>query len=139
MAFSSLEDKTIEPDDGQLMVVLGKTFSLWHEIVRYVEDQYGDSQAIWKFTGQKWGWNLRVIRKKRTILYFSPQQNFFINGFVFGGKAVLAAEASGLPSSIIEIIHKAPRYAEGTGFRVEVRKKTDIGYIKKLIDIKIAN
>ena len=105
----------------------------------YVEHQYGSSQALWKFTGEKWGWNLRVVRKKRTILYFTPQQKFFINGFVFGGKAILAAEASGLPSSIIETIHKAPKYAEGTGFRVEVRKKADVENIKELIDIKIAN
>ncbi|MFC1502211.1 DUF3788 domain-containing protein [bacterium] len=139
MAFSIFEDKAVEPDDGQLMAVLGDAFPFWKEIIQYVEDQYGSSQALWKFTGEKWGWNLRVVRKKRTILYFTPQQKFFINGFVFGGKAILAAEASGLPSSIIETIHEAPKYAEGTGFRVEVRKKADVENIKELIDIKIAN
>jgi hypothetical protein len=138
LAFSVLEDKAVEPEDGQLMAVLGDTFPLWKEIIHYIEEQYGDSEAVWKYTGPKWGWNLRVVRKKRTILYFTPQQNFFINGFVFGSKAILAAEAGDLPSSIIETIHKAPRYAEGTGFRVEVRSKTVVGHIKQLIDIKIA-
>jgi hypothetical protein len=139
MAFSVLGDKAVEPTDDQLFDVLGGAFPLWEQIIRYVDEKHGPSEPVWKFTGEKWGWNLRVIRKKRTILYFTPQKDYFINGFVFGGKAILAAEASDLPVSIIETIHDAPKYAEGTGFRVEVRTREDAVVIQKLIDIKIAH
>ena len=139
MSFSVFEDKAVDPTVDQLFDVLGETFSLWEEVVRYVEEKHGESEAVRKFTGQKWGWNMRVVRKKRNILYFTPKEHYFINGFVFGGKAVLAAEKSDLPVSVIKIIHEAPKYAEGTGFRIEVRSREDVEQVKKLIDIKIAN
>lgn len=139
MAFSILGDKTVEPTDEQLFEVLGNAFPLWEQIIRYVDEKHGLSEAVWRFTGEKWGWNLRVIRKKRNILYFTPQQEYFINGFVFGGKAILAAEESDLPLYIMDTIHNAPKYAEGTGFRVEVRTREDAAVIQKLIDIKIAH
>ena len=139
MAFSIFEDKAIEPTDDQVAEVLGEVFPFWEEVIQYVEEKHGHSEAVWKFTGEKYGWNMRVVRKKRTILYFTPKEKYFINGFVFGGKAILAAGQIDMPSSIIQIIHDAPKYAEGTGFRIEVHDKEIVQHIKKLIDIKIAN
>ena len=139
MAFSVFEDKNIEPNERDLKKALGTSYMYWDEVVQYVDKSYGHSEAVWRFTGQRYGWNMRIVRKKRNIVYFTPKPGFFINGFVFGDRAVRAAEQRGLPSSIINIIHEAPKYAEGTGFRIEVHDQSTVLHIKKLIDIKIAN
>jgi hypothetical protein len=59
--------------------------------------------------------------------------------FVFGEKAVTAAEQSTLPESILDMIRNARKYAEGRGIRFEVRGQEDVENVKKLIEIKMAN
>lgn len=139
MAFSVFEDKTVKPDEKALEKTLGSAYHFWNAIIAYVEEIYGSSEVVWRFTGQKWGWNMRIVQKKRNIVYFTPKQGFFVNGFVFCDRAVEAAEQCGLPSSIIRIIHDSPKYAEGKGFRIEVHDEETVQHIKKLIDIKIVN
>ena len=55
MAFSILGDKTVEPTDDQLFEVLRDVFPLWENIIQYVDEKHGPIEAVWKFTGEKWG------------------------------------------------------------------------------------
>ena len=139
MATSILDDKSIIPDDVQVKDVLGKTFRFWTAIKKYFEDKQIDVQEEWKFWGQKYGWSMRLKHKKRNILYFIPCKGYFMAAFVFGDKAVAAAENSTLPESILDMIRSARKYAEGRGFRFEVRGQEDVENTKKLIEIKMAN
>jgi hypothetical protein len=139
MAISILDDKSIIPDDGQVKDVLGKTFQLWSAIKKYFEDKQRDVQEEWKFYSQKSGWSAKLIHKKRTILYLIPGKGYFMAAFVFGDKAVAAAEQSTLPESILDMIRSARKYVEGRGFRFEVRGQEDVENVKKLIEIKMAN
>ena len=139
MATSILDDKSIIPDDVQVKDVLGKTFRFWTAIKKYFEDKQIDVQEEWKFWGQKYGWSMRLKHKKRNILYLVPCKGYFMAAFVFGDKAVAAAENSTLPESILDMIRSARKYAEGRGFRFEVRGQEDVENTKKLIEIKMAN
>ena len=139
MATSILDDKSIIPDDVQVKDVLGKTFRFWTAIKKYFEDKQIDVQEEWKFWGQKYGWSMRLKHKKRNILYLVPSEGYFMAAFVFGDKAVAAAENSTLPESILDMIRSARKYAEGRGFRFEVRGQEDVENTKKLIEIKMAN
>ena len=139
MATSILDDKSIIPDDVQVKDVLGKTFRFWTAIKKYFEDKQIDFQEEWKFWGQKYVWSMRLKHKKRNILYFIPSEGYFMAAFVFGDKAVAAAENSTLPESILDMIRSARKYAEGRGFRFEVRGQEDVENTKKLIEIKMAN
>jgi hypothetical protein len=58
---------------------------------------------------------------------------------VFGGKATEEARQSDIPEAVLETINEARVYAEGRGFRLEVRKKLDLETMKKLAAIKMAN
>jgi hypothetical protein len=139
VALSALDDKSKLPDDGQLTEVLGETKKFWDEIIAHVSREFEPVTEEWKFSGAKWGWSLRLIRKKRTILYLTPCNGYYITGFVLGGKAVEAARASDLPKSVLEIINNAPKYAEGTALRLEIRSEEDLESIKKLAKIKMEN
>jgi hypothetical protein len=59
--------------------------------------------------------------------------------FVFGDKAVAAAEQITLPEFILDMIRSARKYVEGRGFRFEVRGQEDVENVKKLIEIKMEN
>jgi hypothetical protein len=59
--------------------------------------------------------------------------------FVYGSKATEAALLAKLPKAVMKEIEEAPVYAEGRGFRLEVKKAKDIETMKTLAAIKMAS
>ena len=132
-------DKQTKPDDRALARTLGKTFHLWVEIRDGVQAEHGPVVEEWKYYGAKYGWTLKTLRQKRNLFFFTPCQGYFRVSFAFGDKAVAAIEASGLPAAMIAEIKNAKNYVEGRGLRIEVRVKSDVEHVKKLIAIKVMN
>ena len=138
MALSAFDDKSAEPNAADLQTVLGRSGKLWDQLIAHCEAEFSPVESSWNYSGAKWGWSLR-LKKKRTILYMTPCNRHFLVGMVFGGKAVAAAQTYPLPESIMALIDEAPRYAEGRGFRVEIRLKKDLESVRALATIKMAN
>ena len=132
----SFDDKAKVPDDKALSSALGATKPLWDEFVRHITEEYSPIVEAWGFYKS---WSLRLKRKARTIVYLLPRDGSFLCAFVFGGKATEAARLAKLPKAIMKEIEEAPVYAEGRGFRLEVRKPKDIETMKALAAIKMAN
>jgi hypothetical protein len=66
-----------------------------------------------------------------------PCEGYFLASFALGEKAVVAAHASDLPVSVLEVIDSAKKYAEGRGVRIEVRNPQDVSHVEKLAIIKM--
>jgi len=139
MAASVFEDKATMPDDKMLAKALGKSNRLWQEIKKHLKAEYGELIEEWKFYGQKSGWILKTLLKKRNLFFFIPLKGSFHVSFVFGEKAVAAVEKSGLPKELITELKNARKYAEGRGLRIDVKNSTDVEHIKKLVEIKVNN
>jgi hypothetical protein len=139
MAASVFEDKATIPDDKMLAVALGKSNRLWLQIKKNLKAEYGELIEEWKFYGQKSGWILKTLRKKRNLFFFIPLKGSFHVSFVFGDKAVGAAEKSGLPKGLITELKNARKYAEGRGLRIDVKNSADVEHVRKLVEIKINN
>ncbi len=133
MAF---DDKTRPPGDKALAKGLGPTKELWDGFVRHVAGEYAPVEEAWGFYKS---WSLRLKRKKRTIVYLLPRDGHFLCAFVFGGRATEAARAEKLPKAVLKAIDEAPVYAEGRGFRLEVRTGKDLAAMKTLAAVKMAN
>ncbi len=139
MALSILDDKSKKPTDNDLAEVLGQTKKLWDDLADHATKEYEPVIQEWVYGGKNYGWALRLKDKKRPIFYLIPCQRYFLCAFVFGQKATEAARQSDLPKDILTTINEAKIYAEGRGFRLEVRKKQDVGIMKGLAAIKMAN
>jgi hypothetical protein len=139
MALSAFDDKEHPPAHDDLIAVLGKSAARWDAVIDDLRERYPPIDEQWGFSGKKWGWGLRAKRKKRAILYLTPQEGFFYVGFALGEKAVHAALDARLPKRIVEAIDAAPRYAEGRGLRLEVRRDADLGWVHKLAAAKMAH
>ena len=139
MTLSPLHDKSRQPDDANLAEALGRSTARWDELIAHVEDTYAPVTHKWGPPYKEFAWSLRLIRKRRTILYLIPCPRYFLCAFVLGGKATDAARAAGLPDSVMAAINDAPVYGEGRGFRLEVRTKADVETMKQLAAIKMAN
>lgn len=132
----SFDDKAMRPDDKALAVGLGPSKALWDDLMARVAAAYAPVTEAWGFYK---AWSLRLKRKDRTILYLLPRDGLFLCAFVFGAKATEEARKSRLPKAVLKTIDEAPVYAEGRGFRLEVRTARDVETMKRLAAIKMAN
>jgi hypothetical protein len=127
--------RTLAPTDDDLSAQLGAARALWDELLT----QLALPTQEWNSYSPKAGWSLKLILKKRTILYLTPCHGSFRVAFVLGPKAVEAARQARLPKSVLKIIDEAPRYAEGTGVRLEIKTRKDLAAVARLAEVKLAN
>ena len=132
-------DKNVKPDNQMLAQVLGTSYKLWEKIKSSLTNDYGKLDEDWKYYGQKIGWTLKLLYKKRNLFFLTPYEKYFQIAFVFGDKAVAVIEQSDLPLSIIDEIKNARKYVEGRGLRIAVKKQSDVRIVLKLTEIKINN
>lgn len=138
MALSALDDKTVEPVSSEVAKVLGPSKGLWYDLVARMETSYGPLTEAWSFSGAKYGWSLRLKQKKRTILYLIPQTDTFLVGIVLGDRALSQLRRGDLSREVLDIIDAAPRYGEGTGFRIPVATAADCTEIETVIEAKMS-
>ena len=138
MALSAFDDRSHPPADADLRAVLGDAAELWDELIRHVRETHAPIGEHWNFAGAKYGWSLRLRHKDRIVLYLTPQAGAFLAGLVLGEKAVAAANARGLPPSVLALVDAAPRYAEGRGIRVRVTTRDDLAAVQELVAVKMA-
>jgi hypothetical protein len=139
MSLSIFSDKSRQPSEDDLKAKLGTTFVFWNDLKKIIAAEYSPVTEEWRFTSKKTGWGLRLKGEKRTILYMTPCEGYFLASFALGEKAVKAVHESDLPASVLEVIDNAPKYAEGRGVRLEVRDLSDVRAVEKLAVAKMAN
>jgi hypothetical protein len=139
MGLSVLDDKSKRPDDHDLSEVLGETKQLWDQLKTYVKETYPDIIEDWKHYGKSSGWTMKLLKKKRNLFFSYPGKGHFTVVFVFGDKAVNAAENSSLPRDMIKTLKEAKKYAEGRGLQFTVKTQDDIEIVKQLLTIKVEN
>jgi hypothetical protein len=137
MGTSIFTDKANIPGTDMLSEALGNLHEVWMDVRDYVFQEYPQAIETWDFSGQKNGWSFRIKDKKRVIIYLLPRDKFFLVAFVFGEKATADALGSDIAKSLKAEIESAKVYAEGRGFRIEVRNAEIFEDIKKLINFKI--
>lgn len=137
MALSCFDDRSSQPGSEDLRRALGEASSLWVSLIDHVKREHPPITEEWAFAGASFGWSLRLIQKKRRVLYLIPQRGAFLVGVVLGEKAVAAAMASRLPKKIKEELQAAKKYAEGRGIRVKVESEDDLGAMKALAALKV--
>jgi hypothetical protein len=131
---------TQPPCPSEVAAALGPTAALWNEIVNRITRDEAITAQEWKgVCTNKYGWSLRLLHKKRNVVYLSPCAGCFRVAFVFGEKAMLAVREASFPAGVAKIISAAPKYPEGTGVRLIVKRRSDLPTIFKLAHIKLQN
>ncbi len=133
-------DRSQEPDDAAVAAALGRSKRYWDELQDHLREITDSVSSEWKCPMIKYGWSLRLLRKKRVIFYLIPYAKSFGVTFVLGERACRVALASEtLPELIAETIDQAPKYAEGRGFQLHVKLRRDLDGLAELMAIKLAN
>jgi hypothetical protein len=102
-------------------------------------DEEGVTEQEWKgIVVKKYGWSLRLKQKSRNIVYLGPGVGCFMVSFVLSDKALAAAKKTNLPNAVAAVIAAAPRYPEGNGVRLIVKRAADLRAIQRIAAIKLA-
>jgi hypothetical protein len=128
-----------KPTSADVSVALGPSKALWDNLIADVKNECKIDGQEWKTYSPKVGWSLRLMRKKRNILYLAPSHGCFRVSFILGDKAIKVARTSGLPARAIKMIDNATRYPEGTAIRIDVKNVKDVDLIKQFALIKVEN
>jgi hypothetical protein len=131
--------KLKKPTSADLTKALGPAKSLWDQLLAELADQFDLVDQEWNSYSPKYGWSLRLKRKKRNILYLVPSPTSFYVAFILGDKAIKAARESNLPKRVIKLIDTAKKYPEGTLIRLDIKKPKDIDVVAKLTAVKLDN
>lgn len=134
---SIFTDKKKKPDETDLKEALGPNYTFWKTIAEFTTQAYPSAIEEWNYSSEKYGWSFRISDKRRVLVYLLPRDKFFKTAFVFGQKATDEILKSDVSDSIKNELNAAKVYAEGRGIRLEVKDKTLISDIKKLISIKV--
>jgi hypothetical protein len=137
MALSAFDDKTSPPTRESLRAMLGRASALWLALTKSTQESFGPLAEEWSFSGAAYGWSFRLRQKKRVVVYMTPGKGYFLASFVLGQSACDTAQTARLAPEILELIEKAPRYAEGRGVRIPVRRKEDLASVEKVVAIKL--
>jgi hypothetical protein len=129
---------TGKPAEADLGKALGPAKLVWDGLIADLVQQ-GVTIQEWKSYSPKYGWSLRLLRKKRTIIWLSPCEGCFQVLFILGDRAVEAARGCGLSAGALAILDQAPKYPEGTGVRLLIKGPKDIPTVKKLAAVKLEN
>jgi hypothetical protein len=127
------------PTNQELSAALGRTKVLWDELLAELAEELDAPICEWNSYSTKAGWSLRVKRGDRVLLYLAPLRGGFRASLALGDKALQAAKASGLPPAVMKMIEAARKYAEGTAVRIDVKRRSEIGVVKKLARAKLQN
>ena len=130
-------DETNPPTDQTLAEKLGDAYPFWQEIKQYTNELVGETKDEWKFYGQKYGWQLKTLLKKRDLFFLIPYDSYFKIVLIFGDKAVAEIEKSEISEKIKNNIINAKKYMEGRGIGIDVKDGDSIEDIKQLIKTKI--
>lgn len=132
--------KANEPTRTEVAEALGAKVKLWDELIELMTEKEGVSEQEWKgVVVKKYGWSLRLKKKGRNIIYLSPGKDCFMASFILSDKALREAKQAHLSKSVQDALEAAPRYPEGNGLRLLVRRAGDVVAIRKIAAIKIAS
>ncbi len=129
--------QTSKPTEAQLEAAVGTRKKLWDRLISELNEQGAFDQQEWRSYSPKYGWSLRLIQKKRNILYLVPFHGYFQAAAIVGDRARKTAKQSGIPTTLLKLIASAPRYPEGTGVRIDVKSSADLKTVKALVAIKL--
>jgi hypothetical protein len=139
MSANAFIGRITPPTDADLATALGAAKRPWDQLLVRLAAELEVRDLEWKSHAPKWGWALRVLRRKRTIVWLSPWTGRFEVLFLLGEKAVRAARETKLPAAVRRALDHAPKYPEGTGLRLTVTSERGLPAIRKLAAIKLAH
>jgi hypothetical protein len=131
MSSTYFDQKEFAPDESKLKKALGELYSAYEEVLELSEA----FDHEWKYYGKKYGWQLKVVRKGKALLYLIPQEKSFRIGLAVRENEKERLLNSSLPPQTKEELATAKKYPEGYPLRLEIKSKTGMRTVRVLLEV----
>lgn len=123
-----------QPTREDLDQVLGSSLAQWEALLEATPAL----TPSWKrYTGAH-GWQLRLLRKKRNMVYLVPGQGDFLLGAALNPRGLaLAMSSEVLPQVLKDSIEAERAYREGKAARVRVSDQATLEQALEIVRIKV--
>jgi hypothetical protein len=126
------------PTAGELHAALGRSTSVWPQILSGLEELFGPLTLYWSPSDLAFGRLCQVRLKDRPLLYLVPVAGQLLVGVVANGAAFELAMASDLRPAIKQMLADTSPTGEGRGIRFVVKTETDIAEVMTLAQCIVA-
>jgi len=131
-----LNDKSVLPTDDLIFSIIGKNSEHWVHLMSGLREKHPDTEGQWNYYNDGKSWLFKMVRKKKTLFWIGIQEDTFRVTFYFGDKAEQMLESSDLPESIVEEFRSGKHYGKIRAITLKILKKSDVGNVLKLVEIK---
>lgn len=128
------KDKTIEPTDENLSIVLGDSFSAYKKL----RDMLSDFEVglEWRFY-KDGGWLAKVTRKKKTIFWGAAEAGYFTVAFNFNEKTKQGVLDLDIAEDLKQIFSNAPiNGGKLTALKIDIYNESQLPDVYQLIEYK---
>lgn len=120
------------PGDAELEQRLGPAWPAYRALL----EATADLRPEWKYYGQKYGWNLKLFKGSRNLLFMNQLEGELALAFLFGERDVPRVLESGIAQSLKDQFTAAKPYVEGRALRMTVRTVAELPAVLELLAIK---
>ena len=135
MSYGFFTDKTIKPSEKEITEILSVNYSLWEDIVKYINENY-KTKSEYKFYGKNYGWALRFNKSGKSFTALYPDKNEFSAQIILNKEQIDKALTSELSKSVKDIINLTHYVHEGKWIFIKIKDKNDLDDIIILLKIR---
>ncbi len=129
-------DKSLRPNDNNILKIIGSAKNNWDFILEYLRSDL-KLKGEFKFYGINYGWAIRFNKSGKSIVALYPDKDCFTVQIILNKYQVDSALLADLDVGIIKNIRDKEAIHEGKWIYLKIDKRTDLKDILKIIDIRI--
>jgi hypothetical protein len=130
-----LTDKNQFPTDDIIFSNIGPAKSYWIKLFKTIHKNYPDFIEQWKYYNAAKSWLLKIMKKKKTIMWISVFKDYFTAVFYFGEKAEQKIMKAGLSDKLKYKFINGKKFGKIKGIILKPGSDDDITDVIDLIDL----
>ncbi|WP_321387780.1 DUF3788 family protein [uncultured Enterococcus sp.] len=128
------KDKSVEPTDENLSIVLGDSFSAYKALVEKLSDF--EAGLEWRFY-KDGGWLAKVTRKKKTIFWGEPAKGHFTIGLHFNERNKQGVLELNIAEELKQLFSNTPpNGSKLTTLKIDISSESVLPDVYQLIEYK---
>ncbi|MFN8240912.1 MAG: DUF3788 family protein [Bacteroidales bacterium] len=132
-----LSDRNIVPTDELVHSIMGENKSVWVDMMSFLANKDGGFSGSWNWYNDGKRWIYKMVFRKKTIFWAVLIDGSFRLTCYFGDKAESIIMSSDLPEELRISFRDGKRYGKIRAITIQVKGRTDLDSIKKLIELKL--
>jgi hypothetical protein len=136
MSVGIFSDKRHQPSEVEIHEAIGSKFSLWEDLIRYIQGKYAVQEDFRFLYGTNYGWGQRFRVKGQLLTSLYPRKEGFAAQVNLSPAAIERAEQMKLGRNVQQAIAAAHPYPEGRWLFVTVETKADMKDVQWLLALR---